>query len=153
MGPMIMSLLSREGLLKIYTENCKRPREEKFTINSIYFVFRGFSYGQSIFMLAMMTISIIKIMFCNLFFGKHCGFFSLSETLGQLPSIWWREIPKLLHYQHRGNHEELEKKASAAQYGGRDFPYFSIFLKESVKVKFLLHFPSCGQKLHGLSEQ
>lgn len=58
----------------------------------------------------------------------------------------------MIYYQQRGNHEELEKKANAARNGGGDFSYFSIFLKGSVKVKFLLHFPFSEPKLHGLPE-
>lgn len=137
---------------KNYVKNCKCPREKKIAINTIYFVVRGFSYGQSILVLVTMTISIMQIMFYRLFLWETRGLFPLSETLGQLPSTRWGKISKLLHDQHRGNHEELEKKANAAQNGGGDFPYFSIFLKGSVKVKFLLHFPFSGPKLHGLSE-
>lgn len=125
-------------------------RKKKIAINSIYFFVRHFSYGQSILVLAMMTFSIMKVIFHNLFPGKHWGFSSLRNT-GTIPQHLMK-ISKLLHYQHRGNQEELEKKASAPQYGGADFPYFPIFLKGSLKVKFLLHFPYSGSKLHGLSE-
>lgn len=71
---------------KNYVENCKCPREKKIAINTIYFVVRGFNYGQSILVLVMMTISIMQIMFYSLFLWETLGLFPLSETLGQLPS-------------------------------------------------------------------
>lgn len=93
----------------------------------------------------------MQTMFCSLFLCQTDFWFSSQTTPQHLERRG--EISKLPHYQHRGNHKELEKMADAAQYGGGGgCPHFSSFLKGSGKVKFLLHLPCGVPKLHGLAE-
>lgn len=86
------------------------------------------------------------------FLWETLGFFPSQKHLDNSPAPDEERFQSCVIISIEGIRKNLRRKLVMLNMEGQMFPYFTIFLKGSLKVEFLLHFSSSGSKLHDLSE-